>query len=58
MIDDCYVEDGNAMHGYVTELSEVFETVTNIAKSDILQFERAKDMIAQNLVSIQNVQPF
>ena len=54
MIDDCYVKEGNAMHEYVSELNDVFETVTNIAKSDLLQFDKAKDIIAQNLVGIQN----
>ena len=54
IIDDCYVEQGNVIYEYVTELHEVFKTVTNIAKSDLLQFDKAKDIIAQNLVGIQN----
>ena len=42
MLDDCYVMEGNAMFPYVCELRTVFDTVIGIAKSDMLDFDKAR----------------
>ena len=47
------------MYSYVCELREVFDSLTGIAQSDILDFDQTKDLIAQKLVTIQSWQaPF
>ena len=34
------------MYPFIYELKEVFDTVINISKSDLLDFDKAKDIIA------------
>ena len=49
----------NPLYPYYTELRDVYDTVISIANSELLEFDRAKDLIAQKLVTIQNQQgPF
>ena len=52
MIEDCYIVEENALYPYICELREVFDTVTDISNSDLLDFDKAKDQIAQKLVTI------
>ena len=58
MIEDCYDINENPLYAYYCELPDVFSTVINIANSELLDFDKAKDLIAQKLVTIQNQQPF
>ena len=52
MITDCYDSNDNALYPYYCELPDVFSTVINIANSELLDFDKAKDLIAQKLVTI------
>ena len=46
IILDCYNIPNNGMYMYVVREKEIYDTVTGIANSDILDFDRTKDMIA------------
>ena len=52
MLAECYSTTGNAMISYVCELRDIFDTVIAIDKNNILDFDAAKDIIAQKLVTI------
>lgn len=52
MLTECYDSTNNPLHPYFSELPDVFTTVINIANSELLDFDKAKDQIAQKLVTI------
>ena len=38
--------ENNALYPYYSELRDVYDTLINIANSDLLEFDKAKDLIA------------
>ena len=58
MIGECQSNVDNPLYSYYCELQDVFDTLIGISKSEMLDFDGAKDLIARKLVTIQNQQPF
>ena len=58
-ISEFWSKDDNPLYAYYCELKDVYDNVINVANSNLLEFDRAKDLIAQKLVTIQSQQsPF
>ena len=45
-ISEIWNKDDNPLYAYYCELKDVYDNAINIANSDLLEFDRAKDLIA------------
>ena len=45
-ISEFWSKDDNPLYAYYCELKDVYDNVISVANSDLLEFDRAKDLIA------------